>query len=1001
MTSSFRIVPWSEDFIPALGDLIRSLTGGLPGRAVVVFPHSRPRRYLTDFYRQGKDLPLLLPRMMTGRELGERCLAAWDARIPPPRPAALLDQVALLKRGVDRLARAFPPDNPLFSLADEGGMERFFPWGIRLAGLLEECLAQMVDARDILYAEGEVEPFAAALLAELRGIRQEYLDALRASNLTTPGLDSHRAALYALENPPLPAFLENRAVILAGFVGLTRSEDALFQYLWRQGATICLHTDPAVASGQGHWSCAEHRAWLRRWRAAGEELLPPSGTTPRLHFFAGYDLHSQLQEMRKLLRGDSARSASVPDETPGSRAVILPHASLLMPVLHHLPDKDVNISMGYPLGRSLLARLTDAIFRARESRRPDGRLHWRPVLDLIRHPYVRMLNLPREQDDPSGDGVSLRPLLRRLEQRIREGSRLIRVQETLSDMLDQLLGDPENLSPGGGISEEAGRLLEQVLDTMLTAWAELSTLRQVAARLSEVCGLLLRCGGSIWPRFPLDAECLFRLTRDVIPELADNAMADDVLPVETLFAVARHGMAEARVPFEADPVTGLQVLGMLETRLLRFDRIFLLDATEDRLPGAPLRDPLLPDSLRSLLGLPDTRQRDVLAAHTLRRLMAGARDVHMFWQEGVESGGIFDSKKIRSRFVEEALWLQEKKRKKRLRPGEEPLRFAAFHMGPSVDRVPGAVIKSPAIRKRMEDLLARPLSPTFLDAYLSCPARFFRERMCGISPLPEVQEGDDAAGVGDLLHKVLRRAYEPFLGKVRRGDVSENGLISLFRQAIQAGDFRERQPAESWFMLEAAGPLRLRDYLRNQPEDSTLLFLEKKCAAVLAVENRARTLQGTLDRVDRRETGDVILDYKSGRLPENSASLWKTDSLWERLDGWTADQPDPLPELGFLLGSIQLPCYLFLYARETGNPAFDAIWVNLREDGAEMPLLGKNMDDETREVILEERIPSLLRFVLAHMQNAPSLIPLPGPRCQWCPFAPSCRIQGICKGKTP
>jgi hypothetical protein len=296
----------------------------------------------------------------------------------------------------------------------------------------------------------------------------------------------------------------------------------------------------------------------------------------------------------------------------------------------------------------------------------------------------------------------------------------------------------------------------------------------------------------------------------------------------------------------------------------------------------------------------------------------------------------------------------------------------------------------------METLLAGSLSPTVLDSYLHCPARFFREKLCGILPLPEVQEGDDPAAVGELLHHVLRRAYEPFLGKkTRRGDVGEARLISLFRQAIAAGDLRERLPAESWLMLEAAGPLRLRDYLRNQPEDFTPLFLEKKCTAVLAVGNQSRTLQGTLDRVDRREAGDVILDYKSGRLPPHPASFWKAGPLWDRLDAWTPDRPDPLPELGASLGSIQLPCYLFLHDRETGRSAFDAAWVNLGGDGAEIPLLGEKWDDGERGIILTRRIPALLRFVLSHMQNAPSLAPLPGPRCAWCPFLRTCRSGSL------
>ena len=123
----------------------------------------------------------------------------------------------------------------------------------------------------------------------------------------------------------------------------------------------------------------------------------------------------------------------------------------------------------------------------------------------------------------------------------------------------------------------------------------------MARRLGGICELLLCHGEEVWPKFPLDAECLFRLMRDVIPALADNAMAGEPLPPESLFAVVRQYLAGERVPFEADPLTALQVLGTLETRLLRFDRVYLLDMTEDRIPGAPGRDPLLPDNLRACL----------------------------------------------------------------------------------------------------------------------------------------------------------------------------------------------------------------------------------------------------------------------------------------------------------------------------------------------------------------------------------------------------------------
>lgn len=1008
--SPFRIVPWNADFLDAVRGLVDELTQGAPGKAVIVFPHSRPRRYLTDRYRQSAALPLLLPRMMTGQELGEWCRGAWERHSVQPSRADVLDRVALLWEGVERLARNLPADSPLKGLAG-GGMSRFFPWGTRLADLLEECLNQMVDAQDLVHAEGEVEAFAAALLGELRRIRADYLNALAARGLTTPGLDTHIAAQRALHDPPLPAFLRGKTVVLAGFVSLTRAEDALFRYLWRHGATICLHTDPGVAEGHGHWSCSEHTRWIERWQAACTLTGPTPDRQPRLHFFAGYDLHSQLRELRRLLipaeDERERRQREQPEPVQDSRAVVLPHASLLMPTLHHLPRKDINISLGYPLDRSLLARLVDTAFRVRESRRADGRVHWRPLLDLIRHPYVRMLRLPPEQTGANapaaGEGLPLRPLLHRLEQRVRTGGRLVRPSLLVSDFLDDVLGDLDTRNADdddASLTEAAGTLLEHVLNVLVGAWDKVDTLRGAADCLAALADMLLEYGSHIWPRFPIDAECLFRLMQRVIPGMADNAMADTPLPPDALFAMGRQALADERVPFEADPLTGLQVLGMLETRLLHFDRVYLLDLTEDRLPGAPRHDPLMPDSLRGLLGLPDTRQRDVLAAHTFHRLMAGAEDVYLFWQEGVESSGLLDAKKVRSRFVEEALWREEKAAGHRLRPGEGPLRAAEFPLVAPHRRDRAIIDRTPAVAARMEHLLAQPLAPTSLDAYLRCPTRFFRERMCGIRPLEEVQEGDDPMRVGELLHKVLLRAYEPFAGRmVRRDAVTAERLAALFHEELYAGDLRDRLPAESWLMLETAGPLRLNSFLRAQPDEFLLLQVEQEHAARLEAEGLSHTLYGILDRVDRRNGGDVILDYKTGRHPQVPAAFWRKDELWTRLDGWTPDAADPLPALADALPSIQLPCYLYIYSQEKlqeepdaePRSVTDAAWVHLAGDGREIPLLGPKWNDEDRRDILENRIPALLRFVLTHMRQAERLMPRPGPHCAWCPYAGACR----------
>lgn len=968
----FILVPWSDDFLARIHALIEEVTDGSPGKAVVVFPLNRPKRYLIDIYRRNLSGPLLLPEILNVQQLARLCLESWEPMVP--RQAGTLDQVAMLRESVLAVSRGEDADTALGKLAGqvaaEDGMARFFPWGVRLAQALEDCSNHLVKAVDFQHLEEEVAPFAAALLSGLRRIQEDYRERMQSRGMSTTAMDAQRAATLAANAPELPRKLHGKKLILAGFVRLTAAEERLFHYLWEKDAYICLNTDPELAAGRGHWSCADHREWIARWKAQVEIMGKAEEGAPHLHFIAGYDLHSQLKELRQELE-------KVP-HTDERRAVVLSHDSLLMPTLHHIPQKDINISLGYPLKRSLLARLVERLLKLQERMDNEGRIYWKDLLGLIRHPYIRMLAAPSEAGQPQ----PLRPLLTSLEGALREGTRMV----DLTPYLQQKNADA------------AAELMNTALRVLVADWRSVGTLRALAGCLRSLCEMLRHYGAHVWKNFPLDAECLTRLMQNVIPELCDNALADAPLSQATLFAVLRQAISEQRVAFEADPLTGLQVLGALETRLLRFERVYFLDLTEDALPGAPAQDPLLPDNLRRELGLPDTRRRDRLAAHTFYRLLAGAKEVFLYWQEGFAEG-ILDGKKARSRFVEELLWKEEQHQKTRLSP-EVP----SFSMPEPQECEAQSIERTPKINARMEKLLSRGLYPSQLDTYLSCPAKFFYQYLCNIQTLQEVQEEDDAAGVGSLLHQVLQSAYEPFVGRaVRKGDISPEALEALFQKKLKESGLANTLPAQSRFMLEAAAPLRLRAFLENQPEECALLQVEHTCTAFLPLGERRFKLKGKLDRLDKRGEGFVVLDYKTGRLDGQipKTDFWTDTTFWEVLRSWRPEEEDPLPELSAKLHKIQLPCYLYLCTHDPETKALvsapelsDAAWVQLAEKGEELFLFGQKVKEENRKDLLAKNIPALLTFILRHMNESRSFSPQPGrngENCAYCPYVPCCK----------
>ncbi len=1142
---NFIIIPWQHDFMRSLLDM--ALADGTDlENALFIFPHARPSRYMENLIRHNKALPkpCLLPNMLSVHDLFARLAAnlpeipvapdnmagstagagntdAEDESATPfmrahaAKEASTLDKVALLLECARALAENEKDDGEsggLFSRPTLTGQQAlreagaFFPWGLRLADLFEDCFYNNVTPQTFYQAEYLVEPFAAALLANLGELHKAYVQALRANGLATPGLNAFRVAraVTAPKNASPSGhawlagnkFLSDRRIYIAGFHSPSGTEKTLFTTLWQEmGAKICLHADPALLDGKGHWSCAPLNEWIKDFNSKSV-IHAPDGIaekTPRISYYAGYDLHAQLAVMHELLleggkqpgpaspaehsspaaHSDRAKQAPSPAR---ERVIVLPDAALLAPTLHHLPDTDFNVSMGYPLGRSTLFRLLDDILNLQERRR-EGGYYWRDRLNLVRHPYIKMLRPLNDRQGEAGQAHDaepganfLRRALHRLEQHWRANRSYLG--------LDELLGNLElNIFLDKPVSNAEAALLRKIFRVCITDWEDCFTLADCAQRLEALCALLIEHGGGLWESFRIDAECLRRLLESVVPGLRDTRLGAEALPKSTIFSLLRQLFTAERAPFEAYPLTGLQVMGLLESRLLRFDEVFILNAVDNLLPGSPPVDPLLPDTLRRSLGLPDALRKQRLAAYYFFRLLAGAEKAHIFWQEGSESGKLQEGKRLKSRFIEELLWQEEQKTEPRriLNPekagpagsagsagssgrwgmADGPLHTLACPTRP-INSACRNVEKTPAIAKLLLQATGKHLSASFLDAYLTCPLRFYYQYIYGQDEVAEVNEGEDPRAVGDLFHAVLKNFYAPRLGRPLTAEdltspAALKELDALFITALRNNDALLSLPADSLAMLKIAGPRRLRRFLENQPPSRPLLleenflsslplpeWLGKKLPALPAA---GLSLRGRLDRVDLRQNQQdqqhlVVLDYKTGHIKSINHGLWFESKFWDKLEAsLAAEQNQEVMDAIFATlrdaaPSLQLPVYLHLLADQNskaeGNLALqkacldhtldappdaappNAALVELRDEGKEYFLFsppqkdkkaqkGKEdkdgMADDDIFMILEKRIPALLSFTATHMLNSGRFDALEGPACAYCTACKLCRIQ--------
>lgn len=960
--SPITIISWKENFITELGRLLIEANNGDLSNTTIIVPHNRPARYIRKFFAETDLLPkpCILPEIVSFTDFLNGLIP--QIREDIPYKAGKLDQVGLLFEIIEQLRSSG------HGLASKLPYKRlnFFPWGIRLSSLLEELLRQGIKPRKLDMLRGEVLDWAAALLEELGTIYDIYVAELEKRNWTTSGLDCR---LLSENLETVSPKIEGRNLYMAGFYALSGIEEEFFKYLWENhGLDIIWHSDPALSEGQkGHFAVSEHRKWIDNWGA--ETVCIPSETDssqlPELKFYEGFDRHSQLAELEKvLLETDHTDSG-----------IVLPDTGLLLPVMHHLPELDVNISMGYPLERSALNGLLEAILKLQENRNGD-KYYWKDVTAIIRHPYLKMLELDGDQP--------LRIIFHQWESRMREGTPYTSIEDFVpvySDGNENIVKDPEG-------TEE---LRCEIIQACIHNFKDIKSLTGLSESLQFLSEILRKRGGTLWQRYLLDSECLFRLMNEVIPELKQSSISNEDFSQSIVFSIFRQLISMQRVSFEPDPISGMQILGMLESRLLCFERTFILDAVDEQLPGSDPNDPLLPDNMRFLLDLPDAKERESVSAYNFYSLIMGSKECHIFYQCGVQPG-VLDARSMRSRFVEQLIWELEKNSGRLIKPSDDfPLKAISFPVSP-IQTVPPQIEKGPVRDKLHQRLTSKGLSPSAVDTYISCPKLFYYRYLSGIREPATVDVDGDRAGFGELVHNILKDTLTPFTGReINTGDINPEAVGDLFIERLMMDSLYINLPYDSKKSLERAGRHRIETYISNINR-TRIEAIEHDAAYDIDMEGMSIRINGRIDRVDFRSDRRIILDYKTGNLKKPSLAFWENEEIWDAVSDNDIDScpEDFLEKLYNSAGSLQLALYLIMDHKSSGIIPYDAALVELVESGTEKSLFGKKMTEEERDKIITEKIPSLVKFIVSHILNGDSFKPITSRQCEWCCYRNAC-----------
>ncbi len=649
------------------------------------------------------------------------------------------------------------------------------------------------------------------------------------------------------EYPELPG--EN--VIICGFNALSAAERQLFRHLRNSGrGEFYWDYDHQYRDG----NVSEAGRFIRRNLEEFPQALGFPDDFNHLSegkTFRVFNLPSDVLQTKKLYEVLSDREFRDPVSF-NDTAVILCDEDLLQPALSSLPATvtGLNITMGYPLKNTPVFSLMENLLRlqrnmAQKADRKTGLFYFRDVLSVLNHQYIRAV----------------------LEKESAELSRLIHNRNMIY-IRPSFFGNDGLLAEIFRKTDSAmdmAEYLSSVLNTLITATPE-------AGRYNE--------------QFLTEREFIFHIqTRlNKLSQIFAGNPVDN--SIETFTRLFSKIMRSSRIPFEGEPLQGVQLMGILETRLLDFRNLVFLSLNEGVMPAAAASLSYIPANLRFAFGMPTREDKDAIYAYYFYRLIQRSEKVDLMYNsktEGVNTGEP-------SRYIYQLKYLFDHA------ISFETVSFSIGEKRP----VPVTIRKTEEVMKKLSEFTSsgqRRLSPTSLTTYLDCPLRFYFTYVAGIREEDEVAEDVDAPGFGNLLHKTMEFLYEPYLQKqVGQKDfdliMDDANIRKCIDRAFGEVFYKSDENKEPFTpegrniivyeVIHKMVSAMLGYDLKRAP--FRLIALEENVVLLFtpAKTSHAIRIGGIIDRRDESEGTVRIVDYKTGSVDTVFSSV---EQLFDR-DSW-------------------------------------------------------------------------------------------------------------------
>ncbi|WET00921.1 PD-(D/E)XK nuclease family protein [Flavobacterium sp. YJ01] len=663
----------------------------------------------------------------------------------------------------------------------------------------------------------------------------------------------------------------NRIFVFAGFNALNAAEEKIVQHLLAlDQAKIYWDADRAFLNDPYHDAGLFLRRFKESWKYyktnVFDWIVDDFSQSKNIQIIGTPKTIGQAKLAGSIIE-------NLIDQNPNASldkvAVVLGEENLLVPVLYSLPSSvgALNITMGYS-GKNnpsqiFVAKLFKMHTNALSRKGTNYVFYYKDVLDILTHPLV----------EPYAHAEKLVKIIKENNYTFITHQKILELHPDYSSFFNLLFEKWESGS---------------------------------VAVLKNISSLLIL----IKQHFNNDNEeekiakafvyGVFKVINKLINYYSKHNHIDNI---DTLHAIYKQIIDLAEVSFEGEPLRGLQIMGVLESRVLDFETVIITSMNEGKFPAGKSQNSFIPYDVKKELGLPTFKEKDAIYTYHFYHLLQRAKNIYLIYNtenDGLDAGE-------RSRFVTQ---LEVEKK------SNHNISFDIYNpMLPNTANEPISVEKSEAVMERLKEIAEVGFSPSALTSYIRNPIEFYFQKILRIREVEEVEENIALNTLGTIIHETLKALYEPFIGKF----ISENDILNCFKLlddevlkqfklVYKEGEIKK---GRNLLAFEVA-KRNISNFLRMELES----IKNDEAIKIIALEQTFQRefvhpklpfpilIKGNVDRIEQRDGKIRIIDYKTGKVEKSNVVLKTWNGLTQELKN------DKI---------IQVLAYAFMFEKEAGN----------------------------------------------------------------------------------